>query len=104
MIFDHFPVRSSFRRLKRKAVYGERKTVAYGLAGCTELKTKNQLTELLLEDDLKAAIKIAIDVRPRLFEPNDRVNVEGFSTPHSLACIRPRGETGCYWYPSNYFK
>jgi hypothetical protein len=86
--------------------FGTRTSVALGLAGCRNLQTMNRMAELILQNDVQAAVALTIREGRmcRLFEPGMQVIVEGFSAPHSLVCIRLGGDPDCYWFPSNYLR
>lgn len=86
--------------------YGSPANVKLSLAGCRDLATMNRVAELILENDIEAAIKVAIRAGTgcRLFEEGEKVIVEEFSTPHSLVCIRVKGDPDCFWYPSNFLE
>ena len=84
--------------------HGSRATVSAGLAGCRELDRMNRVAELILQNDIQAAVTLSLgaEARCRLFEPGTRVIAEGFSATHALVCIRSEGDPDCYWFPSDY--
>lgn len=86
--------------------YGSRATVSSALTGCRELDRMNRVAELILQNDIQAAVTLSLraESQCRSFEAGTRVVVEGFSAPHALACIRLEGDPDCYWFPSNYLR
>lgn len=85
---------------------GTTAAVSLGLAGCRDIRTMNRMAELLIENDVTAAVTLAARAGPmcKLFEPGMKVLVERFSEPHSLVCIRLNGDPDCYWFPSNFLR
>lgn len=86
--------------------FGSNVVVALPLSGCTDVNVMHRLSELLIMNDVEAAVALARREgdRCRLFEAGMKAQAERSVRRHSLVCIRPRGEPDCFWYPSNYLR
>ena len=89
---------------QRPFTQGMRAFVEYPFSGCRNVDTMNHIVELSLENDERAAAKLAIrsGADCRIFEKGQPVITEAFRARHSLICIRVSGDPDCYWYPANY--